>query len=188
MVSSCATCGTSWELPVLECLHVVIHIPEECYGSQVSNLKFKDLIETSFDHPAYNQERSGCDEHPNSGALETEVLVNTPDFLLVVINRVITVNDEDGLRYVTRKEYCGLPEHVTLPTRHGRQFYELFCAIEWDGVASPTSGRTHGHYTAFVKFGDQWVHMNDNLVKKLSSKTLSKKAYVCGFTRYDISD
>ena len=43
--------------------------------------------------------------------------------------------------------------------------HELFGLINWDGYASPTTGRTNGHYTANVKHGDKWFHMNDNKTK-----------------------
>ena len=115
-------------------------IPENCYGRSLSFDKLKDLVKTYFNQPSFKQEREGCASHPNSGAWETELLVNSPEFLLVVVNRIDTVMSEDGLRYITRREECEMPPSVTIPTSEGRQVYELFAVIEWDGVASPTSG------------------------------------------------
>ena len=104
---------------------------------------------------------------------------------MVVVNRINTVMSKAGLRYITRKEECEMPPSVTIPTSEGRQVYELFAVIEWDGVALPTSGRTQGHYTAYLKYGRSWFHMNDNVVKKLPSRLLSIKAYVIGYTKYE---
>ena len=65
----------------------------------------------------------------NSRAWENELLVNSLEFLLVVVNRINTVMSEDGLRYITRKEECEMPPSVTIPTLEGRQVYELFAVI-----------------------------------------------------------
>ena len=78
--------------------YVDVQIPENCYGRSLSSDKLKDLVETYFDQPSYKQEREGCASHPNSGAWETELLVNSPEFLLVVVNRINTVMSVDGLR------------------------------------------------------------------------------------------
>ena len=96
----------------------------------------------------------------------------------MVVNRINTVMSRDGFRYITRREECEMPPSVIIPTSEGRQVYELFAVIDLDGVASPTSGRTQGHYTAYLKYGRSWFHMNDNVVKKLPSRLLSIKAYV----------
>ena len=61
----------------------------------------------------------------------------------------------------------------------------MFVVIDWDGVASPIIGRTHGHYTSNIKIGEKWFHMNDNVVKKLAAKPNSSKAYVVGYTKYE---
>ena len=185
-VVSCVACGHSRELQVTENLHVDIKIPEDCYGRKLSGEVMKNLIESYFDHPKYNQQRVGCDDHQNSGAYDTEVLVSCPDFLLVLINRIVTSNEDGQLVYLTRKEECVLPEHVTLPLTVGRQEYQLFAAVEWKGTASPTTGRTHGHYSAFVRFSDSWYHMNDAVVKKTSARTVTKKAYLVGYTKYEV--
>ena len=117
------------------------------------------MVKTYFDQPSYKHEREGCASHPNSGAWETELPVNSPDFLLVVVNLINTVMSEDGLRYTTRKEEC--------------EVYEPLAVIQWDGVASPTSGRTQGHYTAYLKYGRSLFHMNNNVIKKLPSSLSS---------------
>ena len=67
--------------------------------------------------------------HPNSRAWETELLVNLPEFLLVVVNHINTLMSEDGLRYIMRKEEYEMPPSVTIPTSEGIQVYELFAVI-----------------------------------------------------------
>ena len=141
------------------------------------------LIENYFSNPVYNPERFGCDFHKDSGALETEILVSCPDFILVHIGRIVTVFDDGELRYFRRTEECDLPNKIHLPTTTGKQLFELYCVIEWHGVASPTTGRSTGHYTAFVRIKDQWYHMDDNSVKKIHIRALTRKGYICGYTK-----
>ena len=112
------------------------------------------------------------------------MLLTIPDFLLVVINRIETVRDEEGgVRYWTRKEECQIPNSIKITTPYGNQMYELFAVINWDGVVSST-GRTQGHYTPNIKFGNKWFHTNDKIIKEIP-RQYSKCAYVLGYTKYE---
>ena len=182
----CATCGSLRETQQIENNYLDIHLPNKTLYNLVDLETFKNLVENYFDSPVYRQDRFGCEIHPNSGALSTEILVSNPEFFIVVIHRIEADNGEDGLLYFTRQEEIQIPNTVTIRSPHGPQVYELFGIINWDGYASPTTGRTNGHYTANIKYGEKWFNMNDNKTKEVKITThTSRSAYVLGYTCYE---
>ena len=182
----CATCGSLRETQQIENNYLDIHLPNKTLYNLVDLETFKNLVENYFDSPVYRQDRFGCEIHPNSGALSTEILVSNPEFFIVVIHRIEATNGEDGLTYYTRPEEIQIPNTVTIRSPHGPQVYELFGIINWDGYASPTTGRTNGHYTANIKYGEKWFNMNDNKTKEVKITThTSRSAYVLGYTCYE---
>ena len=183
MTTTCGTCATSRDVNS-DKNYVDIQLPKIGRKSLFDSETVKTLIEDYFDKPVYKPDIIGCEIHQEPGALVTEVLLTIPDFLLVVINRIETVRDEEGgVRYWTRKEECQIPNSIKITTPHGNQMYELFAVINWDGVVSST-GRTQGHYTANIKFGNKWFHTNDKIIKEIP-RQYSKCAYVLGYTKYE---
>ena len=152
-----------------------IHLPNKCKRHIVELNTFTKIVESYFGHSVYEQEIPGCVDHPQSGAMTTEILESSPECFVVVITRIENRNDDQddeddeddevGTIYITRTESCQIPNRVSIETPYGNQTYDLFGIINWDGYASPTTGSTNGHYTADIKFNNTWFSLNDSSPK-----------------------
>lgn len=184
------SCTATWEQDQQRKLYMDVSIPRSHWGLRLGSAVLRQCIEQAFCSPTYHSERQGCDIHPTAGVMEEEVLVELPEFLLVVLQRIMVQADEeeDGIVYITRSERCQLPQTIALPSRTGdgssNTVYSLFAAVEWDGFVSPTTGTTNGHYTTFLKYDGTWYHANDKSVRKVKMSKLTEKAFICAFSRY----
>ena len=86
---TCATCGISRETDIKDSNYMDIYLPQNCKRNMVELNVFTKLVESYFGHPVYNQERGGCFDHPQSGAMITEVLEYSPECFVLNNNSLV---------------------------------------------------------------------------------------------------
>ena len=188
IVCKCASkdCTISREEGALPKMYMTVPIPSDLFFCQISADKMRTLIEDNFRSPKFQPERSGCDLHQSSGSFELEVIERAPDYILIIINRITTKLADNGeLIYVLRDEQCIVPQIISIPdAQKNENVYHLYGIVEYAGCIDYKTGQTEGHYTVDLKYGSSWYHVSDNVLKKLrNAAAISKKPYVCAFTR-----
>ena len=191
LVNHCSVCDYQKTDDMVEEMYLRVRLPCDMYGRKVSSSMIQRLVENSFQGSHHNTEKSLCPHHPGQGTREVSVLLDSPEFLLVVINRLEsrpTDEDDDlpqGVVYYHRNEEVSVPKTVTVHQVDGTtETFNLFAVIQYDGYVVPTTGSSQGHYTANVLKNGQWILADDTKISKLHFKELDSNAYVLGFTKY----
>lgn len=186
-------CQASRDEDEVSKISVLCSLPQR-EASDVSSQAMKRIIEETF-FKVYNADRIGCQVHQDAGAFEEEVLIQLPDFLLVLLKRheirrvpADDSDDEDEFIHIGRSDRVNNPEIVSLSSADAvlSTNYRLCGLIGWDGYVCPNTGATRGHYIADINFGDNWFRANDNEVKAISKRKVTKNAVALMYTKFAV--